>query len=326
MSDELRSLIERYNRAQDSRAFAPLADAYRKQGEVAKAIELLEKGLVQYPHYASAHVILGKCFYDTGATERAKAEFRRVLELDAENMVALKFLGDILLAEEKREEAGECYRRLLAIDPTNEEAARALKDLERSFVTKEIDLADHRTARDERPRELATITLAGIYAAQGYYNKALGIYREVLSREPLNREAKEMVGKLQAMLDTDESERDKAFEEPVLSISIDDVDDELAASTAGRGGGDAEKGDEPPIAAPPVDDASFAGLAPVAKDAKASEAAEEPAEERAAATRAAPEKPADSARSKEPPAAGEENGPPDDMARFREWLKKTKGR
>jgi tetratricopeptide (TPR) repeat protein len=244
MSDELQNLIERYDRARDSRLFAPLADAYRKNGDVDKAIEILDRGLEKMPHYASAHVILGKCYYDKGATERAKAEFRRVLELDSENLVALKFMGDILLAEDKRPEAAEFYRKILSIDPTNAEVARALKEMEASFVVKEIDLADAKTMRDERPRELATMTLAGIYAAQGYYNKALRIYHDVLEREPGNVEAKEMVAKLESLMNATETERDKAFHEDVLTISLSDISEGLVSSTAGHGGEAADDGIE----------------------------------------------------------------------------------
>ena len=78
MNEELRHLIEKYKRAPDSRLFAPLADAYRKNGEVDMAIEILEKGIERIPDYASAHVILGKCYNDKGATELARAAFGRV--------------------------------------------------------------------------------------------------------------------------------------------------------------------------------------------------------------------------------------------------------
>ena len=239
MSEELQNLIDRYGRAPDSRLFAPLADAYRKNGEIDKAIEILEKGLERIPQYASAHVILGKCFYDKGATERARAEFIRVLDVDPENMVALKFMGDILLGENKRADAAEYFKKILAIDPTNEEVAHALKEMEECFAGKEIDLGGGKPARAEHPHELATMTLAGIYAAQGYFNKALKIYRDVLGREPGNREAQEMAGKLQSIMDSTEVERGKAFPGEVLSISLDDVSGDIVSSTAGRGGGSA---------------------------------------------------------------------------------------
>jgi tetratricopeptide (TPR) repeat protein len=309
MSDELQNLIERYNRARDSRVFAPLADAYRKNGDVDKAIEILERGLEKMPTYASAHVILGKCYYDKGATERAKSEFQRVLELDGENLVALKFMGDILLAEDKRPEAAEFYRRILAIDATNAEVARTLKEMESSFVVKEIELADAKSMRDERPKELATMTLAGIYAAQGYYNKALRIYHDVLEREPGNLEAKEMVAKLETLMNDADAEQDKAFGDDVLTISLSDISEGLVSSTAGRGGEEPDAGAEPEGVPAAEADESGSSDAGGGADVRAAEEAAR-------------------VREADGPAESPEDGAPAgrDIEQFREWLKRLRSK
>ncbi len=238
ISLEITHMQERYDRSPESRLFAPLADAYRKKGDVDRAIELCEKGLEGYPDYASAHVILGKCFYDKGATERSRAEFERVIEIDPENLVALKFMGDILMDEGDRDASISFYRRLLSIDPTNEEVSGKLKGLEDEFREREIDLDDEKTVRKAgQPAELATMTLAGIYAAQGYYNKALKIYREILDAEPGNTEANEMIGKIEAMIESSNREVEETFDEEVLSISIDDISDDMIENTSGPGTG-----------------------------------------------------------------------------------------
>jgi tetratricopeptide (TPR) repeat protein len=235
--EDIQYLLERFRQAPHSRLFAPLADAYRKNGEVDRGIELCETGLERHPTYASAHVILGKCFYDKGATERARSEFVRVIELDPENMVALKFLGDILVAEGDREGAARYYRRLVAIDATNNEVAALLKELEEESAAGRVESAGSKQVkRTDAPRELATMTLAGIYAAQGYHGKALAMYRQIVASEPENREAREMLEKLQAKVDEAEEERRGAFEDEVLTISLDDVSDDVASSTTGRGG------------------------------------------------------------------------------------------
>ena len=243
-SDELKSLTERFEKAPDSRLFAPLADAHRKNGDIDKAIELCEKGLERYPEYASARVILGKCFYDKGATERARSEFERVLDIDPENMVALKFMGEICLAENDKKKAGEFYKKLLAIDPTNEGASKMLEELQSEFEVKEIDLADKKRVRDERPGELATMTLAGIYTAQGYYNKALKIYQDILRKEPENVEVQGMVEKLQSLLDSSDAERDLAFGAEGVDVSIEEVGDELTPVQEGDEEG--EQADQEP--------------------------------------------------------------------------------
>ena len=248
LSTEINHLQERYDRAPESRIFAPLADACRKNGDVEKAIELCEKGLEKYPDYASAHVILGKCFYDKGATERSRAEFECVIEIDPENMVALKFMGDILMAEGDRDGSTSYYSRILAIDPTNEEVSGKLEGLENEFREKEIDLGDHKNIRKAgQPGELATMTLAGIYTAQGYYNKALKIYSEILEGEPGNKEASEMIAKIETMIDSSNRELEETFDEEVMSISIDDVSDDMIENTAGPGTGFPERDEEAPI-------------------------------------------------------------------------------
>ena len=240
ISAEIRYLKEKYDRAPESRLFAPLADAYRKIGQVDRAIELCEAGLIRYPDYASAHVILGKCFYDKGATERSRAEFLRVIELDPENMVALKFMGDIQLAEGKRDDAVSYLRKLLAIDPTNGEAAAMLEGIEGEFKSREIDLETaQRVHHGSQTTEMATMTLAGIYAAQGYYTKALKIYREILDAQPQNSEAKRMIGKIEEMIASSDREREESFDDDVMTISIEDVSEELASRTTGRGTGPA---------------------------------------------------------------------------------------
>lgn len=331
-SEELKSLLERFNKAPESRLFAPLADAYRKNGQIDEAIELCEKGLERYPEYASARVILGKCFYDKGATERARDEFARVLDIDPDNMVARKYMGEILLGEDRKEEAAEHLRRLLSIDPTNAEASRILEEIEAKFQVKEIDLSDKKQVRDERPGELATMTLAGIYAAQGYYNKALKIYRDILEREPGNDEVQSMVEKLQTLLDSSERERGDTFdsEEPALSIEVAEEEHPEERET------DAAEHE------PSSEERGFILVGTVKDDSTETDvdAGEERStdgkdvEEETGEREGEPERPVQRAQEeeKEPPersekeARGEEEEEPQDIENFQSWLRKLKGR
>jgi tetratricopeptide (TPR) repeat protein len=237
LNEKFQTLLDRFNRSPESRIFAPLADAYRKKGDVEKAIKICEQGLQRFPDYASARVILGKCYYDNGASERSKTEFERVLELDSENMVALKFLGDIFFAEDNKEKAAGYYNELLSIDPKNKEVKKFLDQLSEEFIPKSIDLNDdkniERTTKETGP---TTMTLAGIYAAQGYYSRALEVYEGVLKKDPGNREASGMIKQIKARESAKESEREKAFSEDAMTISLDDISDEIVENTSGVGG------------------------------------------------------------------------------------------
>jgi tetratricopeptide (TPR) repeat protein len=102
--------------------FASLAEAYRKSGEPAKALETLEVGLAQHPNYVPAHIVRGRCHLDSGDHAEAELAFSRVIELDPENPIALKGLADLAESEGRLPEALGRLEALLEIDRNNEEA------------------------------------------------------------------------------------------------------------------------------------------------------------------------------------------------------------
>jgi tetratricopeptide (TPR) repeat protein len=125
-SSEIDKLRARYNENPKGRNFAPLADAYRKARQLDEAIALCREGLQHHPDYVSAHIVLGRCLIDKKDDVAAEASFRRVLELDQENIIALKMLSDIAMRSGRAYEAVHWLTRLLQVDPMNGEAAEAL--------------------------------------------------------------------------------------------------------------------------------------------------------------------------------------------------------
>lgn len=112
-----------------SRVFAQLADAYRKEGLLEEAIRICRDGLVAHPTYASARVVLARALLEQGALEEAEAEFRRVLELAADNLVALRLLGDICGQQGRPGEARQLYERALRLNPLDRETQDRLAAL-----------------------------------------------------------------------------------------------------------------------------------------------------------------------------------------------------
>ncbi|HEU0052973.1 MAG TPA: tetratricopeptide repeat protein, partial [Longimicrobium sp.] len=113
-----------------ARFFVPLASAYREAGEGAKAEELLRENLKRHPGYVSAHVLLGRCLADRGAVAEARNEFRYVLSVDSQNLIALRSLGEMAAAGSDYAEARRWYGELLAVDPMNADARDALSALD----------------------------------------------------------------------------------------------------------------------------------------------------------------------------------------------------
>ncbi len=128
-SSELEKLERRYAENPEGRFFAPLADAYRKAGQVDRALELVRAGLVKHPDYLSAHIVLGRCLLDKGKDPDALATFQTVLGLDGENIIALKSLAEISERSGRQDEARTWLQKLLVVDPMNAEAEADLQRL-----------------------------------------------------------------------------------------------------------------------------------------------------------------------------------------------------
>ena len=139
---DLERLQARYDQAPQSRLFAPLADAYRGAGQPDKAAAILRTGLERDPSYVSALVLLAQCSIDLQQEDAAEATFARVLELDPENLVALRFRAERARRRGALERAVEMLRLLLKIDPFDREVQADL-----GLVATALE----RKAREERP-------------------------------------------------------------------------------------------------------------------------------------------------------------------------------
>ncbi|MGE0354100.1 MAG: tetratricopeptide repeat protein [Gemmatimonadales bacterium] len=134
-SSEIERLERRHAENPQGRTFAPLAEAYRKAGDLPRALELLSYGLELHPDYLSASVVLGRCHMDLGDLPQAETAFRRVLDLDRENVIAIKALAEISERTTRLDEAEHWLTYLLTIDAGNAEAREQLarvSELQRS--------------------------------------------------------------------------------------------------------------------------------------------------------------------------------------------------
>lgn len=131
-ADEIQRFEEQYRRQPESLVFARLADAYRKAGQPDRALSVLEEGLRRHPDYPSGHIVQARTLRDLGRLDETLESFRRVLELDGSNLVAIRELADLA---EQRGDVGESlhwHRRLVQIDPSDRDVERRVRELEAS--------------------------------------------------------------------------------------------------------------------------------------------------------------------------------------------------
>jgi tetratricopeptide (TPR) repeat protein len=137
---EIEKLEQRYHE-NPQQWFAALADSYRKAGDLDLAVEVVRGGLEKRPNYASGHIVLGRCLLDMQKTVEAAAAFQQVLELDGENIIALKSLGEIAEQQGDISAAKDWLGQLLEVDPMNDEARESLERLS-EIVIDEPEVAD----------------------------------------------------------------------------------------------------------------------------------------------------------------------------------------
>jgi len=125
--------LERQFAENPRRYAAPFADALRKSDEVPRALEVIRLGLELNPDYIPGSVILGRCHLDLGDDIAAEAAFSRVLDLDNENVIALKSLADIMERQGRTDEAIRFLAYLLDVDRSNDEAREQLNRIQASL-------------------------------------------------------------------------------------------------------------------------------------------------------------------------------------------------
>jgi tetratricopeptide (TPR) repeat protein len=191
-----------------SRVFLPLADLYRRAGELEHARELLERGLARHPAFVAAQTALGLVHAELGDGAAAREVLDRVLMRDADNVLARRILlqeaierGDWLRARE----IGERLLRLAPDDSTVQdrvqEARRQLESgpeagpVEPEPIVAPSDDEDPPASEDYRAFE--TPTLAELYLRQGHHDKARAIVKRILSAEPDRQDAQKLLERIE---------------------------------------------------------------------------------------------------------------------------------
>jgi tetratricopeptide (TPR) repeat protein len=123
--DELKKKFDENPR----RYFAPLANEYRKVGDLDQAVFICEAYLPQQPGHMSGHIVYAQTLFELGRFDDSKAAFGSALALDPENLIALRHLGDIARQAGDLNTAREWYQRVLEADPRNEEIVEVMASL-----------------------------------------------------------------------------------------------------------------------------------------------------------------------------------------------------
>ena len=204
----LPSLEARLASNRKSPSFARLASYHLKEGQIQKAVDICLEGLKHFPDYATAHLVLGKCYEAMGRNIEAMLEYRRALKAMPDNPT---LQGLFKRVEQREQEAFRAFseersrklkerKETVTFDKyiddgieqkesTAEFLLRRLQDVKKSAPqTMPDSTSEAASPRAVSPSKIVTATLAEIYATQGEYREAIEAYKKLMSQRPIEAE------------------------------------------------------------------------------------------------------------------------------------------
>jgi type IV pilus assembly protein PilF len=153
------------------------------------ALEIALKGTGNLPAFCPGFTALGRIYTQQDDLPKAAAAFERALEIEHENLHALKGLAKVRQRQGYPDQAREHLRRALEIDPEDSGAKKLLNLLgplpadSGQIRADEIDPTVELMG-GSRPQPIPTETVADLYRKQGLLKEAEAIYRDILRIDP----------------------------------------------------------------------------------------------------------------------------------------------
>ncbi len=194
-----------------SRVFLPLADLYRRAGKLEDARRILVEGLDQHPNFVTARAALGLVLSELGDAAAAREALNAVLQIDPDNVLALRLLGREAVERSAWPEACEHFERLLRLEPEDRDVRDGLREARRQLdqmtpmepepvvmtAARPGPMTPHSVAVADDAMGFETPTLAELYLRQGHPEKARVILERILASEPQRQDALAILARLE---------------------------------------------------------------------------------------------------------------------------------
>ena len=150
-TSEIAKLTERISKDPKSKLFVPLAEEYKKAGDIERSIHVLMEGLKNNPGYVTARSFLGRLLFEKGDMAGAQKEFEEVAKSIPDNLMAQHKLGDLYVLQSRPTDALKHYKIALSLNPGDEQMAELVSDIEAGRDVKERLLKPKQPTGDKHP-------------------------------------------------------------------------------------------------------------------------------------------------------------------------------
>src|SRR2546427_304413 len=176
---------ERLARDPASLAFAQLADLYRKAGRTRQAVAVCRNGLLRYPHYTTARLILVKALAAEGQLEPALAEIGAILEVNPNDLQCHRLAAEIHRRLGHIDRAVTHLEAAVRLDPGDRESRSLLWLLRATTPAAGEASGLQRVLADDT---FATIAFGTLCLEQGCVEEAAQAFTRILRKDPDNHD------------------------------------------------------------------------------------------------------------------------------------------
>lgn len=170
---------ERLAKDPTSLAFAQLADLYRKAGRTAEATALCREGLLRYPQYTTARLILAKTLIAEGQMDGALAEIDAILQVSPKDVQCHRLAAEVQRRVGRIDAAVGHLEAAVSLDSGDRES-RALLGLLRADAATESGGVSRLLADDT----FATEAFGALCLEQGLADEAVMVFTRMVRRDP----------------------------------------------------------------------------------------------------------------------------------------------
>jgi len=222
-----------------STVFVPLAETYRQIGMLAEGLEVAMKGVRALPGFSPGFTVLGRIQAQKGDLGGAALSLEKALAIDPANVVALKSLARIRQQQGDIQRALNLLHRVESVKP-DDESIQKLKSKLIQTLTEKKKLSDAGSLPGEeepaggrgKTDPLSTLTIAELYIRQGFPQRALKVYRDLLRIDPKNQDVRSRLIALKAKMDGGEEPSESPGKSPAGKVAEQPKE---APVTAGEG-------------------------------------------------------------------------------------------
>jgi tetratricopeptide (TPR) repeat protein len=154
-----------------------------------EAILRLKQYLTQHPEDTISRMLLARIYIRQGEFSKAAAQYRRIHQLDKQNITSLLLLSELYLAENKYDMAKTALRDVLLVDERSYSAHLLLARLLVAEEDFEAGQQHYEQALDITWSEGLQLELADLLIRQEKYTEAVALYQEILHHDEENEEA-----------------------------------------------------------------------------------------------------------------------------------------